>query len=349
VGRLSIIAIILSFLSCKKDKIGPQCISCQEEQIEITTTLHSDLLIINEGNFGSGSGSISRYTSQNKTVNNNLFLQANETPIGNIAQSVYQIGTKAYVVINNSNKIEVIDINNFSSLHTITGFNSPRSFLPINQNTAYVTDLYANSIQIVDLNSNSITGSISVNGWTEDLLLHNDSVYVCDMTNDNLLIINPNNNSLVDSIKVGESPNSIIIDENSMIWIMCSGGFSSTNPQLIKFNPQTRTIETTYTFPNITESPGNLKINAKGDQLYYINSNIYKMSIYSNSINTTPIITSNGNKFYEIGISPIAEEIFISDAIDYIQDGIIYRYSSSGNLIHHFNAGVIPGDFLFID
>ena len=348
-GRLSIVAIILSFLSCTKDKIGPQCISCQEEQIQITATLLSDLLIINEGNIGSGSGSISRYNPQTKRVNNNLFLQANGTPIGNIAQSAFQIGTKAYVVINNSNKIEVIDINNFSSLHTITGFNSPRSFLPINQNTAYVTDLYANPIQIVNLNSNSITASIPLSGWTEDLLLHNDSVYVCDMTNDNLLIIDPNNNSLVDSIKVGESPNSIVIDKDSMIWIMCSGGFSSSNPKLIKFNPQTRTIETIFTFPNIAESPGNLKINATGDQLYFINSNIYKTSIYANSINTTPIITSNGNKFYEIGISPITEEIFISDAIDYIQDGIIFRYSSSGNLIHQFKTGVIPGHFLFID
>ena len=68
------------------------------------------------------------------------------------------------------NKIEVIDVGSFSSLHTITGFNSPRSFLPVSSTKAYVTDLYSNSIQIVNLNSSTITGSILVNGWTEDLI-----------------------------------------------------------------------------------------------------------------------------------------------------------------------------------
>jgi len=345
--RLSTLVIILTFISCSKEDIGPQCISCQEEQI--TTTLNSDVLILNEGNFGNGSGSVSRYNSLSKQVNNNLFSQANGVPIGNVAQSSYQIDNKVYIVINNSNKIEVIDINDFSSLHTITGFNSPRYFLPIDNTKAYVTDLYSNSIQIINLNSNSIVGNIAVNGRTEELLMYNDSVYVCDMTNDNLLIIDPTNNTLVDSIKVGESPNSIVIDKDNMIWVMCSGGFSSTSPKLIKFNPQTRKIETTYIFPNTSESPGNLKTNLTGDQLYFINADVYKMNIYGNMLPTTPIITSNGNNFYELGISPIEEEIYISDAIDYIQDGVILRYSPSGVLIHQFNAGVIPGDFLFIE
>ena len=340
------ISFILILFSCSKNELGPQCISCEEEQTEPTKP--ADILIINEGNFGNGSGSISLYSPQSKAINNNLFFQTNGTPIGNVAQSAYQIDNKAYITINNSNKIEVIDINNFSSLHTITGFNSPRYFLPINQSTAYVTDLYSNSIQVVDLNSNSISGNIIVNGWTEKLLIHNDSVYVCDMTNDNLLIINPNNHSLVDSIKVGENPNSIVIDKDNKIWIMCSGGFSSTNPQLIKFNPQNRTIESTFVFSDISKSPGNLDINSSGDLLYYIKTDVYAMGIYDNSLTTTPIINSNGNNFYELGISPIDNDIYVSDAIDYIQNGVIFRYSSTGNLMHQFNSGVIPGDFLFI-
>ena len=340
-----LISIFLTLFSCSKNELGPQCISCEEE---IQPTKISDVLVINEGNFGNGSGSLSLYSPQTKTINNNLFFQTNGTPLGNVAQSAYQLGNKAYIVINNSNKIEVIDIYNFSSLHTITGFNSPRYFLPINQNTAYVTDLYSNAIQIVDLNTNNINGNIPVNGWTEKLLLHNDSVYVCDMTNDNLLIINPNNHSLVDSVKVGESPNSIVIDRDNKIWIMCGGGFSSTNPQLIKFNPQNRTIENTYVFPDISKSPGNLQINSSGDQLYFINTDIYTMSIYDNSLSTNPIITSAGNNFYTLGISPTNEEVYVSDAIDYIQDGLVFRYTSSGNLIHQFNSGVIPGNFLFI-
>ena len=306
-------------------------------------------MIVNEGSFGNSAGTISRYQPPSKTVSNNLFSQTNGTVIGSVAQSAYQIDNKAYIVVNNSNKIEVIDINDFTSLHTITGFNSPRYFLPINQHRAYVTDLYSNSIQIVDLNSNSITGNIPVQGWTEELLLHNDTVYVCDMTNNNLLIIDPNTNTLVDSVKLGESPNSMVVDKDSMLWIMCDGGFASSSPQLIKFNPQTRTKTTTYTFGNVSESPSNLKINATGDGLYFVNEHLYKMGIYENNLTTTPLITSNGNTFYEIGIDPTSEEIYIADAIDYIQNGTVYRHSSTGELLHQFNAGVIPGYFLFVE
>ena len=59
-----------------------------------------------------------------------MFFQTNGTPLGDVVQSITQFNNNAYVVVNNSNKIEVIDITNFSSIATITGFTSPRYFLP---------------------------------------------------------------------------------------------------------------------------------------------------------------------------------------------------------------------------
>ena len=196
--------------------------------------------------------------------------------------------------------------------------------------------------------SNSISGSIALSGWTEELLLHNDTVYVCDVSNDNLLIINPNNNTLIDSVKLGVQPNSIVKDQNNKLWIMCDGGFNESNPKLIKFNPQTRTIESTFIFPSVSESPGNLKINATADHLYFINSNVYRMSINDISLPSSPLITSNSNVYYGLGIDPINEDVYVSDAIDYVQNGLVFRYSKSGNLIHQFNTGIIPGELLFI-
>ena len=344
---LLITSVFLALFSCSKDELGPQCLNCKEN--EVVTAINTDVLIINEGNFGSGSGSISLYKSLPKTVTNDVFNTTNGFTIGNVAQSAYQIDNKGYITINNSSKIEIIDINTFASIGTIDGFNSPRYFLPINNSKAYVTDLYSNSIQIVNLSTNSISGSIAANGWTEELIIHKDTVYVCDMTNDNLLIIDPVTNSLIDSVKIGESPNSLVVDQNNKIWIMCSGGFGSTSPQLIKFNPLTRSIESTFTFPNISDSPGNLKINAAKNQLYFINQNIIKMSIDASALNSSPFITNNGNIFYGLDINPINEDVYISDAIDYNQNGVIFRYSSEGTLLDQFTAGVIPGHFLFVN
>ena len=332
--------------SCSKDALGPQCTNCTEEEI---APEFSDVLIGNEGTFNWNNASVSLYKPKIQSVAQNIFYQENEIALGDVVQSLIQINDKAYVVVNNSNKVEVVNINSFSAIATITGFTSPRYFLPINNDKAYVTDLYSNSIQIVDLNSNTISGSIALSGWTEELLLHNDTVYVCNKTNDNILIIDPFNNTLVDSLKVGESPSGIVIDQNNMMWIMCSGGLNSTIPELIKFNPQTRTIENTFTFSSISESPGSLKINHTKDQLYFLNTNVYRMNINDTTLPASSFITNNNNTFYGLGIDPKNGDVYVSDAIDYVQNGVVFRYSSTGNLIHQFNSGIIPASFLFIE
>ena len=180
----------------------------------------------------------------------------------------------------------------------------------MDNNKAYVTDLYSNSIQIVDLNNNVITGSIVLSGWAEELILHNDTVYVCDMTNDNLLIINPTNNTLIDSVKLGRQPNSIVVDQNNKLWILCDGGFNETNPKLIRYNPQNRTIEATFIFPNVADSPNRLTINVTGNQLYFLNSSVYSMNINNAILPTTSFIASSSNTFYGLGVDPINEEIY---------------------------------------
>ncbi|HRN42736.1 MAG TPA: hypothetical protein PK649_11780, partial [Vicingus sp.] len=230
------IILLLIIFSCKKEEIGPQCLNCNETPISNTSS--TDVLIINEGTFGWTNASISLYNKENNNVNQNVFKNANNgTNLGDVAQSFLQINDKGYIVVNNSNKIEVVNISDFTSLATITGFNSPRYMLKINDSKAYVTDLYSNSIQIVNLNSNTISGNISVQGWTEQLVLLNDTAYVCDMTNNNILIINTITDVLIDSIKVGISPNSLVIDKNKKLWVMCSGGFNEENARLMQINP----------------------------------------------------------------------------------------------------------------
>jgi len=340
-----IFGFFLLLFSCKKDKLGPQCVSCIATNID---TSNSNVVVINEGNFGFGNASIFNYDEQSNLVSQNLFQQKNNLPLGDVAQSMISFNGKGYIVVNNSNKIEVVNLTDFSSIATITGFNSPRYFLPINNSKAYVTDLYSNSIQIVDLTSNTITGNIAVNGWTEQLLAFKDTAYVCDMTNDNLLLFNTLNNTFIDSIKVGKSPNSLIKDKNNNIWILCDGGINQNTPELIKFNPNTRNIEKTYLFSSISESPSRLKTNGTKDKLYFINQNIYEMNINDSILPSAPLIYSNGNLFYGLGINPISNQIYVSDAIDYVQNGIVFRYDSIGVLIYQFQSGIIPSDFLFL-
>ena len=44
-------------------------------------------------------------------------------------------------------------------------------------------------------------------------------------------------------------------------------------------------------------------------------------------------------------VNPANGEVYIADAIDYQQQGKIYRYSPEGELLDEFYVGIIPGAF----
>lgn len=41
-------------------------------------------------------------------------------------------------------------------------------------------------------------------------------------------------------------------------------------------------------------------------------------------------------------VNPFNSEVYVADAIDYVQDGVILRYSPEGELLDEFYVGIIP-------
>ncbi len=71
------------------------------------------------------------------------------------------------------------------------------------------------------------------------------------------------------------------------------------------------------------------------------------MSIYDQELPDNPTINEETRNYYALGVDPTRNEIYISDALDYNQNGIVFRYSASGDFISSFEAGIIPGCFGF--
>lgn len=342
---LILVIILVAFFSCKKKEVGPQRV----DGVPYHKEAGSKLIIGCEGNFGWGNASLSLYNIEKKTIVNNLFSTQNNLPLGDVLQSTSLFNGDLYVVVNNSNKIEVLDTANFISKGTINGLTSPRYFLGISNTKAYVSDLYANAITVVNPSTFQVTGSIPVTAWTEQMVLHNQKAYVAQQGNNQVLIIDVLTNSIIDSVTVGREPNSLVLDVFDNLWVLCSGGINEVTPKLVQINTATNSVMNSFSFGSISESPTSLKIDTSGTELLYLNNGLYKHHISASSLSTSPFISAGNTIFYGFGISPYNNEVYLADAIDYVQAGSVSRYDYAGTLITTFTVGIIPQDFTFLD
>jgi len=341
--RIIALLIVVSILgSCVKDKPN----DALEPQVSIGSG--HKVYVTNEGNFGSNNGSVSLYELSNGNLTGDLYkAQNNNAALGDVCQSMIKINNSFYIVVNNSGKITIVNADDFKFKSGITGFNSPRYILPVSPNKAYVSDLYANTISIIDLNSNTKTGSIPCNGWTEQMALLYNKAFVTNMKSNYLYVVNTINDQITDSVSVGPGAGSIVIDKNSKVWVLSAGSSTATIPgKLSRINPINMQIELSLNF-NTTDAPGNLCINAAKDRLYFLNTNIYSMSIAELTLPVNSFANGSSHTFYGLAVNNITNDVYVSDAIDYIQKSSIMVYSPQGQLLNNFKAGINASGFYF--
>jgi len=105
--------------------------------------------------------------------------------------------------------------------------------------------------------------------------------------------------------------------------------------------------EKVFTFTDINDVPSRLAINSGGDTLYFLNNGVFQMPVTSSAIPEIAFIPSAG-LFYGLGIDPVNGNIFVSDAVDFVQNGWVYRYDqTTGALLNSYSVETIPGSFCF--
>lgn len=340
-----VLALMLLISACKKESTTPT-----------ELTLQNGVFIVNQGSFTVGNSSLSYFQTTNNESFQNVFSSVNNVPLGDVAQSIFIDDNTAYIVVNNSGLVYAID--RWTALYkgTIDSLTSPRNFLKINDTKAYVSDLFSNSISIVNPQTYAKTGEIKVDRSTEEMAMVGNEVFVANwsgynqtLKNDKILVINTSNNQLVDSIKVGIEPNSMVVDKNSNLWVLCSGGFENEEiPSLWKIDPASHNVIDTLVFPELELNPVSLEISGAGDSLFYLNYGVYKMAITDTQLPDSVFIPeNNGRYFLALGVDPSNGTLFISNPLDYFGDGLVYRFDKYGNYKEEFGVGIIPGAFGF--
>ncbi len=306
------------------------------------------LLIGNEGNFSWDNASLSAYNPRTKKVENEVFIRANAMKLGDVVQSITLHNNRAYIVVNNSGVVYVVDPLSFRITGLIEDVVSPRYIHFPNDTTAYITDLYDSRITVIDTRTNAIQMRIDVGEHrsTEQMTQWGDDVFVnCWSYDDKILIIDSRTNTLTGSIEVGWQPSSMAIDRRGKLWVTTDGR-EGEMPAITRIDAATRTIERRFKLPQNT-IPRSATLNSRRDTLYYIAEDVWRMPTTSESLPATPFRRHTDTKFYSIAVEPVTSEVYIADAIDYVQYGVVYRTSPEGEDIDTLRVGVIPSAFCF--
>ena len=314
------------------------------------------LFICNEGNFQYGNATLSYYDPDTRTVENEVFYRANAMKLGDVAQSMTIHNNIGWIVVNNSHVVFAIDLDTFREVGRITGLTSPRYIHFISDDKAYITQIWDNRIFIVNPKRYEITGHIEIprmtmeQGSTEQMVQKGKYLYVnCWSYQNRILKIDTETDTIVAELEVGIQPTSLALDRNGKLWTVTDGGYEGSPygyeaPALYRIDPETMAVEAEFNFRK-GDAPSEVQLNGAGDTIYWINDDIWEMDVAADSLPVRPFLDSRGTIYYGLTVDPYTGDVYIADAVDYTQQGKIYRYSATGELIDEFYVGVIPGSF----
>lgn len=323
------------------------CLDSSQLPSAPASTPVSKVWIVNEGNFQWGNASLDWYVPATSQYSAGVFDSVNQEILGDVFQSISFFDQQAYLVINNSSKIEIVSTATGAASGTIQGLVSPRYFLPVSKDKGYVSDLYAGSITIIDLTTNEVSGNIPLPGWTEEMQMINSKVAVTNVSSSYLYLLDPITDSQHDSVRISIGANHLEVDHTGQLWVSCSADLQTNRSGAFhRIDPMSWTVTKTINFPEGT-GPSDIEMSADGTVLYYLNSDLFAMNIEADSLPDCPVVSAEGGLFYGLGVDPNNGDIYVADAIDYVQRGVILRYNKSGESLDEWRGGVIPAAFGF--
>ena len=331
------------------------------------------VIILCEGNYQAGNSTLSYYNPDTKSVQNGVFFKANDAKMGDTGQSIQLHDGVAYVAMENSGIIWALDTMTFKVKGRLTAGQTERMINPryihfLSSEKAYVTDLYAPYITIFNPRTMQYIGSIPTGqpdafGYnsTEEMVQFGNRVFTnCWSYSNKILVIDATKDEVCDSIVLDSwQPKSMALDARGKLWVITDGGyetdddsFSDNIPHLYRIDAATLTIEQDQIL-DTDNANVQLATNPSGTILYIINNDVYRMEVTAAHVPVRPFIEaetgSNGRKhfLYGIGVNPRNGEIYVADAVDYSQSGVVYRYSENGTLLDKFRVGITPNGFAF--
>jgi hypothetical protein len=313
------------------------------------------IFIVNEGPFN-GTGGITWHNPANgETVQDVFGLENGGAALGQFVQSLCLHEGKAYIVVNGANKVVVVDAATFKYEGEITGLALPRFFLPIDENTAYVSqwgaDGLTGSLARVDLNTRQVTQTIPTGAGPEKMLRRGDLIFVANSggfgVDSTVSVVNMSLGveQSREVVQNSRNPGALLSDvfDGGRTFALSRGYFLDPAPSgsLSTLFGVNQLPNQSWTAPAYSED---LCRSPQKDALYFAGGG----GVYRKKNGGTPEKIL-GFPAYGLGCHPQNGYLYCADAKDFSAAGEVRVFSPNGVLQGSFPAGIAPGEIVFID
>lgn len=314
------------------------------------------IFVLNEGGFGASNASVS-FIDAGGIIYHNIYTAVNGMNLGDTAQSIGFEGDNAYIVMSGSNVIEVVNRYNFEHITTISSQLSNPRYIIFENGKGYVsnwgdpTNESDDFIAVINTLSNTVETTISVAEGPEKMASKDGILYVAQKGGwgyGNTVSVITLSNQAVTSVSVADIPDDLVV-VNDHLYVLSSGKPAWTGDEtpgaLTKIKLSDNTIS--EIFP-VIDGTHPVHLIAENSTLYTtIDGAIYKMFLGSTSAFSLAFSVEDQGIYSIYGFEVKNGRIYVGDAGDFISNGKVYIYSTTGTLHREYTVGIMPNGFYF--
>lgn len=376
---LPILALLaVTMCGCREDElVVPTEYDIIPESPSPTTEIRG-FYLVNEGNMGSNKCTLDYFDYLTGLYARNFYAERNPTVIkelGDVGNDIGIYGSKLYVVVNCSHKVEVMDAKSGVRIGQIDIPNC--RYVRFHRGYAYVSsyvgpvlidpDAPRGAVYKVDTLSLNVIDKVTVGYQPEEMEVVDDYMYVANSGGyrapdyDNTVsVVQMIDFKQVEKIPVGINLHRLKADRYGKLWVTSRGDYKSTPSRLYVMDkkPGYNKMVVTDTLPVACSNMA-----FYGDSLYfyatewneYTSANTITYGIID--IRAKKLVSENfitdgtENNItipYGIAIHPETGDILVTDAKNYVSSGTLYCFDHLGRRKWSVRTGDIPAHITFL-
>ncbi|MBT3268171.1 YncE family protein [Candidatus Poribacteria bacterium] len=347
-------ALVLGVVACGGDEDG-----LSDDGPESTG---GGVYILNEGGFGQGNASLSFYDAATGALTESVFTAANGRPLGDTANDILRSGDQLWIVVNNSQTIEVVDIASHASVGTVTfdaGASPTTVAIDEAAGKAYVALRFGNALARIDTTSLAQEAVVEVGAMPQEVVLADGKAYVTNSgfgAGTTVSVVDLATFTISSIIEVGTNPTAVVARDGKVV-VLASGitWDSPDTPEddtapgaIVVIDTASDTV--TNSLPLDSGASDRMELGPDGVAYFLTFGAVAKFDTNTQSV-TADFITASAHgagAFYGLSVNPDSGLIYVSDAKDYATSGDVYVFEPNGTFVRQFEADLLPRAMAFI-